>query len=172
MKYLAVLFALPSGFMFSATAIAAPQQLFNKSVELFWGETWMSKRVSDGTPSTGVGRQVRTIYISSAGRVFVKRAFSDGPHSGTRERGPEATQANVSFSGSTLTMVGNNQEVARRVVVSFDPSFSSCTASVTIGKTSANAKMIGTDGAVYAMQTFSAGAVSCSIKQGNALASQ
>jgi hypothetical protein len=154
------------------TANAAPSQLYNKSVELFWGESFMSKRVLDGTPSNGVGKKSRVIYISSAGRAFVKTSDSSGKDGSTREKGPEDNKGNVSFSGNQLSLVAVNKQIARRIVVSFDPSFSSCSATLSIGKASANARSIGYDGQEYEVISISGGAVNCSVKQGNALGAQ
>ena len=166
-------FAILAPFFFIPTiASAAPSQLYNKSIELHWGESFVSKRVSDGTPSTGIGRKSRVIYISSAGRAFVKASDISGRSGSTRERGPEDTRGNVSFSGSQLLFVGVNQQIARRVVVSFDPSFSSCTAELTVGKTGANARAAGYDGAAYEVISITGGPVSCSVKQGNAVGGQ
>jgi hypothetical protein len=154
------------------TANAAPPQLYNKSIELFWGESFVSKRVSDGSPSNGTARKSRVIYISSAGRAFVKSSDISGRDGGTRERGPEDTKGNVTFSGSELSLVAVNQQIARRVTVSFDPSFSNCTAVLTVGKTGANAKASGYDGAMYEVISIAGGSVSCSVKPGNAVSGQ
>lgn len=151
---------------------AAPPQLFNKTIELYWGESFVSKRLSDGKPSSGIGKQSRTIYISGAGRAFVKITGISGKSGGSKEKGPEDAKGNVSFSGAGLTLVSLSQDVARRVSVSFDPSFSSCTATLTVGKASEHARVPGYDGAGYEIISISGGAVSCSVKQGNTLAGQ
>lgn len=155
-----------------AIAKAAPSQLYNKSIELFWGESFVSKRISDGSPSNGTAKKSRVIYISSAGRAFVKSSDISGRDGGTREKGPDDTKGNVTFSGSELSLVAVNQQIARRVTVSFDPSFSNCTAVLTVGKIGANPKASGYDGAMYEVISIAGGSVSCSVKQGNAVSGQ
>lgn len=156
----------------STTLRAAPPQLFNKTIELHWDEKFVAKRISDGASSSGIGKQSRTIYISSAGRAFVKSSGMSGRVGGYKESGPEDSKGNVSFSGAGLSLVSLHQDLARRVAVSFDPSFSSCTATLTVGKASANARVPGYDGAGYEVISISGGAVSCSVKQGNSFGGQ
>lgn len=151
---------------------AAPPQLLNKTVELFWGESFVTKRVSDGGSSTGVGQKSRMIYISSAGRAFVRTTDTSGRYGHTKEKGPENTKGTVSFAGTELSLVSVNQQIARRVIVSFDPSFATCSATLSVGKASANARATGYDGSDYEVVSISGGSVRCSVKQGNAIAGQ
>lgn len=153
-----------------ATAATAPSQLYNKTVTITWGESGTYKRVSDGGTASPVGQFQLTVYISSAGRPFVRGSSKAGRFGGTKERGPEQTSDNVQFAGNTLVMVRGNLGIARRVLTTFDGSFASCTTNVTIGKIGPNATLTGFDGAVYQIISMQPGAASCSIKDGNALA--
>ena len=154
----------------TASGASAPSQLYNKSITVAWGESGVYKRVSDGVNTSPVGKFERIFYISSAGRIFVRGTSSSGRFGGSREAGPEKTSDNVKFEGNSLVGFGVNLGVARRIAATFDAGFSSCTASVTIGKSGAGTKITGFDGAVYEVISMLPGASSCSIKDGNALA--
>src|SRR4051794_24208755 len=76
----------------AAPGLAAPAQLLNKSVTLSW-TTSVMQRHPDGQEK---GRQLsfnRTIYISSAGRLFERvQVKSSGGMSGKSELAPGAGQ--------------------------------------------------------------------------------
>ena len=154
----------------AATAASAPSQLHNKSVTVTWGESGVYKRISDGVNTSPVGQFQRVFYISSAGRIFSRGTAKSGKFGGTKESGPETTAASVTFEGNSLVGVGVNLGVARRVAATFDANFSSCSASVTIGKSGIGTKITGFDGAVYEVISMQPGASSCSIRDGNAFA--
>lgn len=149
---------------------AAPTQLYNKSIIITWAESGTYKRMSDGSDKSTVGQFQMTVYVSSAGRPFVRASNRAGQFANTRERGPENNSGNVQFSGNTLTTVRENIGVARQLQTTFDGSFSSCSTSVTIGKIGPGAKMTGFDGAIYQVVSMQPSATSCSIREGNALA--
>jgi hypothetical protein len=154
----------------AARAASAPTQLYNKTITINWGESGVYRRISDGVNTNPVGQFQLTVYVSSAGRAFVRGSSKAGRFGNTRERGPDETSGNVQFSGNTLTMVRENIGIARRVLTTFDGSFAGCTTTVTIGKINSNATMTGFDGAEYHIVSMQPGAASCSIKEGNALA--
>lgn len=157
-------------FWSTVAGAAAPSQLYNKTVTVTWGESGVYKRISDGVNTSPVGQFQRIFYISSAGRIFSRGTNTSGKFGGSKEAGPEKTAASVTFEGNSLVGVGVNLGVARRVAATFDASFSSCTASVTIGKSGIGTKITGFDGAVYEVISMQPGASSCSIRDGNAFA--
>jgi hypothetical protein len=148
---------------------AAPKQLYNKTVTITWGESGTYTRVSDGRSASPIGQFQAIVYISSAGRAFVRVSSKAGTFGGTREHGPEQNSNNVQFDGNNLVLIGVSLGVARRILTSFDASFASCTTSVTIGKIGPNATIVGFDGAVYKVISMQPGASGCSIRDGNAL---
>ncbi|MCX7306952.1 MAG: hypothetical protein NTZ72_02990 [Afipia sp.] len=154
----------------TASAASAPQQLYNKSITLSWGESGVYKRLSDGGSSSPIGQFQIIIYVSGAGRPFVRGSSKSGRFGGTKDRGPEENSGNVQFAGNTLVTVRENLGIARRIVTTFDGSFASCSSTVTIGKIGANATITGFDGAVHQVISMQPGAASCSISNGNALA--
>ena len=157
-------------FWSTVAAAAAPSQLYNKSVTVTWGESGVYKRISDGVNTSPVGQFQRIFYISSAGRIFTRGTSTSGRFGGSKEAGPEKTADNVKFEGNSLVAVGVNLGIARRITATFDARLSSCTASVTIGKSGIGTKITGFDGAVYEVMSMQPGASSCSIRDGNAFA--
>ena len=164
-----------------ASAGPAPKQLYNKSVVIHWVESVLQKAPDGSSRNPQINSQ-RTVYVSSAGRLFIKgtrsinnRYFQGGNKT---ERGPDGSssgtggaQGGFTFEGSQLIGTAVFDGGARRVAVSFDPNFSSCTANVVYGKSgNANQKWKGFDGVTYELISVSVGAVGCSIKDGNPFA--
>ena len=148
-----------------AWAGSPPQQLRNKSVTIGWAEAFVSRRVSDNVRTSGISKFEVVVYVSSAGRAFTRAGGGTNRHHIKADRGPENTPVN--FSGTTMTAHQSTMEIARRLTATFDPSFASCTASVTIGKMKQNARLKGFDGAEYEMIEKIPSALSCSISEGN-----
>lgn len=165
----ALLMAMTLSLSGAANA-AAPQQLYNKTITITWGESGTYKRISDGMNTNPVGQFQATVYVSSAGRPFLRVTNTSGRYGGKREAGPETSSGGIQFNGNTLTMVRENIGIARRLLTTFDGSFASCSTTVTIGKINAQATMKGFDGAEYHIISMQPGAASCSIREGNALA--
>jgi len=162
----------------SAVAGPAPKQLYNKSVLVNWVESVVQKGPDGSTRTPQINSQ-RTAYISGAGRLFVKgtRNISNGYFRGGNEtsRGPDGGSGGgsggFSFEGNQLVGTAVFDGGARRLTISFDPSFSSCTANVVYGKSSSsNQKWKGFDGVTYELVSVNVGAVGCSVRDGNALA--
>lgn len=172
--------------VFPAAAFAgpAPKQLYNKSIMVNWVESTV-QRAADGRTNQPQINSQRTIYVSSAGRLFVRgsrninmRNFQGG---NTLERGPDGSrsitgggasvQGGMAFEGNQLIGTAVFDGGARRMTVSFDPNFTSCTANVVYGKSGgANQKWKGFDGVTYELISVSVGAVGCAVRDGNALA--
>ena len=151
----------------AAPAWAAPAALLNKSITVSYATTIPGK-TADGTQVTGTRQSTRTIYISSAGRIFARVARRDGRASETKDRAPGDNS--YRFVGDKLVGVMQFQSGASQMTISFDPSGQSCSASIVAGRDSGQAirwKMV--DGSVReatGAPTFSN--ISCSIVSGNA----
>lgn len=165
-------------FAGTASAGPAPKQLYNKSILINWVESVIQK-APDGSTRNPQINTIRTAYVSSAGRLFVKgtrnisnRNFQGGNQT---ERGPDNSNAGpggFTFEGNQFVGTAVFEGGARRLTVTFDPNFSSCTANVVYGKSgSANQKWKGFDGVTYELVSITVGAVGCSVRDGNALAS-
>ena len=154
----------------SVSAGAIPSQLHNKTIALVWGQSNTWRRLSDGVTGSSTPISDRQIYISSVGRTFVRQKWSSGRAGNKFENGPDSLSGRFSFDGNTMTNFMGREGLLWRVNVTFDPSFSSCSAVVTILKEGSVAKSHGTDGAEYENLSASVGSTSCSVKEGNAFA--
>jgi hypothetical protein len=149
---------------------AAPQQLLGKSVVVTMA-TYIAARADDGTPSAARSITV-TFYISSQGRAFVRVdqvGSGQGRPSSRDEKGPESRQAH--FNGNQLVASGKWGSGAAQTIVSFDPSYRTCTANVRVGLADGKPfSYIGFDGKRYtATGKTVVNNVSCAIRDGNAL---
>jgi hypothetical protein len=155
-----------------ALAAGAPPQALNKTISLSWGTSGVGKR-ADGATVAFNNVNTRTIYISSAGRPFLRMQVSASrksvSRSGERAPGENPGKGNVHFEGNRLVGVEGFASGARQYVVTFDPGFSSCTVSVIDAKgAGGKIKRRGPDGAFYEIDSVTTSSPSCSIQSGNA----
>lgn len=156
-------------------AVAAPEQLRGKSVVISWTEQRRQRNPATGGQEQTVSVPfVFTAYVSSADRVFnrlsVGRTGSSDQVGGSRDQTGFAPRA-VGFSGQRMTATNTFiSGGARQIAATFDAAFSSCSATVVIGKGgggSIKQRLIG--GGVVEVLSVSPGAASCAVSQGNAL---
>ena len=162
--------ALVSTLSTSSFAGAAPSGLHNKTVSLSWGQTTTWRRLSDNKTGSSNFVIAREIYISSAGRSFVRNRGVSGAVGGASDSGPEKTASRVVFNGNTMTAFSDRGGLLWHITVNFEPSFSSCSATVSIAREGQKAKTTGVDGAEYENLSASAASPSCSVKEGNTFA--
>lgn len=160
-----------------AHAASAPEALKGKSVIVTWSETRQQRHV--GEPNFYAVNAIHnlSVYVSTAGRVFSRATFSTRAGTGTIERAPREgggaypTRMGL-FGGQTMTLIGETKGGARRTLVEFDPSFSSCRARVALvlqpGMTSVSFSPITRK--YIEIKSMTASGVSCSVKSGNILA--
>jgi hypothetical protein len=165
---------------FSRAALAqAPAEARGKSVTATWTETRVQRLGGSGEFSERGFSQSLSVYISSEGRVFAKRTvFSGGrgKRSGTGEassvgdkdqggRGQAGT-----FRGRSLVVTTQFAGGARMAKIDFDATFSSCTATVILGRE--NDKMARgrslVNGAFLEIKSATVSNTSCSVSAGNA----
>jgi hypothetical protein len=152
-------------------ALAAPPQLFNKTITISWTEAVRQKATDGHLYNNRVTRQ-RTVYVSSAGRLFVRSNNRSNGGELNIEHGPrDATVGSLNFQGNLLVGYGVNPGSARQLSVKFDSSFSSCTATVVWGKSGPTQTWRGYDGVIYEILSVSVTGSNCSIQEGNAFAS-
>ena len=157
-----------AGLVASATAHAA--SLANKTVTVSLSVT-IPARGSDGSTQANPRAVVRTIYISSQGRAFVRVNRNVGRRSETKERGPG--EGNMRVSGNSLVGVMLLPSGASQLTVNFDASFSSSTAQVLMGAEKGKPIVYkGLNGLTYTQTgPVQVSGVSCSVREGNAFAS-
>lgn len=163
--------ALMSGGMAEA---AAPAAALNKTITIRYQVN------GESTTPEGLHRAyntlaTETIYVSNAGRLFVRRSMQ-AMRSGRKkvgrqiEAGPEG-RANMSFRFQGTSLVGQIgfKSGARQLTASFDPNFSSCNVNILEGRS--NGEEIarrGPNGRLHTIQSSSISNASCSIQSGNA----
>src|ERR1700754_4259661 len=124
----------------------APRQLYNKTVLLNW-TTASSQSAPDGRKFNVTVTANRTIFVSSAGRLFERASRSVPKGRQQTENAPGATQnaggeaTNLRFEGNRLVGHTAFARGAVRFVATFDPSFSSCTLVVRFGREAGGYKM-------------------------------
>jgi hypothetical protein len=163
-----------------ATAVAAPQQLYGKSIIVSWTYNFTLRPAGSQLPfhPESVPHQV-SIYVSTAGRLFMRHAATSRGGTGSRERmggsgssvegGPSVLQ----FQGASLVFHSIQGSSAAQIKIDFGQDFGSCTASAILGRGGGAAtytlKSIST-GKMIEIQSASASGASCSIKDGNVFA--
>lgn len=176
-RVMRILLALICLFSFSAHSSAsnAPQAALNKTVTLLWAISGSGKSV-DGAPVHFNNAIALTIYVSSAGRVFLKKRVTSLRGRASREisKAPGESGAHpgsVRFEGSKMVGVQTWASGALQYTATFDAGFSSCSLSVIDAK-GAGGKIMrkGPDGRMYVIDSTSIGSPSCSVQSGNAFA--
>ncbi|MEW6767803.1 MAG: hypothetical protein AB1342_07210 [Pseudomonadota bacterium] len=166
--------SLAAFFVFSicgpVKAGGAPVQLHNKTIVLYWGQTFTWRRTYDGVTGSGQSNVERQIYISNAGRPFIRTKSSSGKNARARDAGPEKQSGRFSFDGNTMTNFMGTEGLLWHIVVTFDPSFASCSAKISIVRENGVAKGTGMQGEQLEYQSAAVGSTSCSMKDGNAFA--
>jgi hypothetical protein len=152
-------------------ALAALPRLINKTITISWTEAVQQKAPDGRFLNNQVTRQ-RTVYVSSAGRIFVRSNNRSKGGELNRERGPGYTAVGtLNFQGNLLVGYDVNEGNARKLSVKFDSSFSSCTATIVWGKSGGTPRWLGYDGVIYKILSVSVTGSNCSIREGNAFAS-
>jgi hypothetical protein len=154
-------------------AAAAPEQIRGKSVVINWTEQRRERNPATGQEQTKSVPFVFTTYVSTADRIFNRLSVGRGSSDqvkGSRDAAKFAPRA-VVFSGNRMTATNTFiSGGARQIAATFDASFSSCSATVVIGKGSGGPiKQSLMAGGVVELLSVSPGAANCAVSQGNAL---
>lgn len=153
-------------------AAAAPEQIRGKSVVINWTEQ-RRERNPAGQEQTKSVPFVFTVYVSTADRIFNRLSVGRGASDQVRGSKDQAGFAprSVVFSGQRMTATNTFiSGGARQIAATFDGSFSSCSATVVIGRGSGGPikqRLIG--GGVVELLSVNPGAAGCAVSQGNAL---
>lgn len=153
----------------------APAQLRNKTITVAWTaqRTVMTPRGERQSPPF---LQQRTIYVSSQGNAFIK-ATAKGPR-GAKEaelapgaKTPMGGAREVQFVGGKLVAMAQKRGGAGRMIVSFDPNYSSCTVELTFGHPAGEKAMFrNRRGVLVELLGVAYSGQRCSIQDGNAFA--
>jgi hypothetical protein len=157
-------------------AFAAPAQLYGKSIVVNWTENRMQTTDVSETPTPRTVSGQLSVYVSDQGRAFSRVTMSVSTRRGTRSGSRdavqgEATRRSASFHGNAMTVAWPRGDTgAVMIAVTFDSSFSGCSAHVAVGKANGAQSTRFTSLATGRQRTlFSAQASgeSCSVQSGN-----
>jgi hypothetical protein len=166
--------ALP---MASSVALAAPSQLYGKSVMVSWQEDRIQTTDRDAQPTSVTGSGQLSVYISEAGRPFSRVSMSVTNRRGrTRSGNRDAVQGEGSarsfgFHGNTMSAsMPRGSAGAMQISVTFDSGFQSCSARVVTGKSGGShftrvKSMI--TGGQYDFYSVKTSGESCRVQSGN-----
>lgn len=163
-----------SGLLVADPAIAAgaPAGLLNKTVTMSWSTSGTGIR-ADGKNVSYSNVNTRLVYISAAGRPFLRASVSGQKSTLQGEFGPGqgGGSRSVSIQGDKLVGTEAFASGARQFIATFDGSFASCSLQIVDAKQGgANIKRKGPDGAMYEITSVTTGSPTCSIRDGNAFA--
>ena len=156
----------------SANAVQAgpPQQLLGKSVVIDWTDTRSQRDGDNPQYHTVNGSHTLSVYISIAGRTFIRQVNRTRAGSGGRDQAPgQDGSRTTAFEGQSMTVFGQFRGGAQRTVVHFDNGFSGCSATTGLGfqsgQTSVSVSPI--TGRRVEMRSLTVTGVSCSVRNGN-----
>lgn len=117
--------------LFCVAANAAPPQALDKTVTVS-STSFTPALCSNGRHNHTSRVSTQRIYISTKGRLFVELDARAGSYS--RKRLKSSSQTSFHFSGNKLVGTAVSVSGARREIISFDPTFHSCTAQMIFGE--------------------------------------
>jgi hypothetical protein len=161
----------------SPAAIAAPKALYGKSIIVSWTEQRVQRRLGESTFHAATRIGTFSVYVSTQGHLFNRSAMANPAarhgrgREGSKERVGSQGHTRISFQGRSLVAIQMQEHGARRILVTFDAGFTSCTANVIRGKET-GAQSIRTNslirpGAQAEIQSVTTSGVSCSMRDGN-----
>jgi hypothetical protein len=163
--------------MASSVALAAPSQLYGKSVIVSWQEDRMQTTDRDAQPTSVTGSGQFSVYISEAGRPFSRVSMSVTNRRGhTRSGNRDAVQGegsarSVGFHGNTMSAsMPRGNAGAMQISVTFDSGFQGCSARVVTGKTGGAQSTKVTSmitGRQYDFYSVKTSGESCRVQNGN-----
>jgi hypothetical protein len=158
-----------------------PKEFYGKSIVITWTEH-RSQRHLDQANFQDVDMPLsRKFYISTKGQLFSRfaaisprgregRAEAIGTSGTTHAGGPREVQ----FNGRTITVTGaSTGGLARRTIIEFNESFTTCEAHVTFAKQTGSDVVVGRNlvtGQLQEYRSATVSNVSCSVRDGNVFA--
>ena len=160
-----------------AAAGAAPSQLYGKSIIVSWTEVREQRLLGESNFRQQAFAGALTVYVSSKGTLFNRRTNTNpAGASGHVDQVGNDGRTTIGFQGRTLVAVRATNGGARRIVVTFDGAFTSCTANVIRGKQT-GAATIRTQSIIHSgleveIRSVQTSGETCTIKDGNVFAGQ
>jgi hypothetical protein len=156
-----------------ADAASAPKELYGKSVAVQWSESVTGRGVDDQTAQNFLISRLMNVYVSSAGRPFVRligggaRFGRSGGDSFTAP-GQSDVKDRVDFQGRSIVVYRELPSGARRISVDVDGGGTGCKAGVVNGRQAGKTitLQMGGRGRIE-VTSIQISSVSCSIQNGN-----
>jgi hypothetical protein len=164
-----------------AHAGSAPKELYGKSITVAWTETRIQRAETDqGVHNFGWAGQMN-IYISTAGRSFVRTVQSGtGGYSSREARGighpiseisPDkpisALNERADFEGRSIVVYKQFPSGVRRIAIDLGDAGTGCKATVINGRESGKSAVRNSGRGKVELSSIQVGTVSCSIREGN-----
>jgi hypothetical protein len=169
----------------AAYAGSAPKELYGKSIAVQWNESVASRKAADQTTQNWLRSGGMSIYISSAGRPFVRRSLRGARiwagRSGTKGAGGRSVDTSpdqstsdakdrVDFQGRSIVVYSEFQSGARRIAIDLDSAGTGCKASVINGRQAGKNIAQQTGFGPIEVTSVHVDSVNCSIREGNVFA--
>jgi hypothetical protein len=169
--------------LLSAVAYAgsAPKELYGKSITVQWSDSVTGQMPGNQTTQNWLTARSLNIYISSAGRSFVRRTASGDGSAGRRYGGVGAgspsfvtfpgqssseARDRVDFQGRSIVVYTEFQSGARRIAVDLEGA--GCRATVINGRQAGkNIVQQNRGRGEVQISSIQVGTVSCSVREGN-----
>lgn len=159
----------------------SPAGLKGKSAVVSWVENRTQKNVrEERTETVGVPYTYR-VYFSGAGRPFARLTVANRrgeaasrERVGTGDRSTAEGARSLQMQGNSLIATSGHGGGARRIQVTFDGSYSSCSANVILGKQTGAGKFTMKNivsGKQMEILSVSTSGASCSLQNGNVFGS-
>jgi hypothetical protein len=153
----------------------APAQLRNKTITVGWTaqRTVMTPRGEKQSPRFN---QQRIIYVSSAGNAFIKSTVEGSRGTKQAELAPgdktaKGGERDVQFVEGKLVAMAQRGSGVGRLVISFDPNYSSCSVELSFGRPAGEKMMFrNPKGVLVELLGVTYSGQRCSIQDGNAFA--
>ena len=147
-----------------------PAQLLGKSVVIDWSDTRSQRDGDNPEYHTVSGSHTLSVYISTAGRTFIRQVNRTRAGSGRRDQAPGQSGSRTAvFDGQTMTVFGQTRGGAQRTVVHFEGGFTGCSAATGLGfqsgQTSVSVSPI--TGRRVEMRSLAVTGINCSVRNGN-----
>jgi hypothetical protein len=171
-----------------AQAGSAPKELYGKSITVQWSESVTGRKGGDQVTRNWFQGHLINIYISSAGRLFVRRTGSgDGSagrayggmgaaqpsgHGVSTAPGQSDAQDRVDFQGRSIVVYSEFQSGARRIAVDLYDGGTGCKATVINGKQAGKniVQQNSVRGEIEVSSIQIGSSVTCSVRDGNVFA--
>ena len=155
----------------AAQAAALPPQALGKTVTFTYTASIPTK-LPNGSIKTTSRTETRTIYISSAGRMFMRNSrHNSASASETIEQGPDKTSGSLRYADGAIIGTVMLVSGAYQFTIRLDPSFQSCNATMIFGSSAGEGrrKWKSVDGQMLEAAGKGSVSTSCSVAAGNSL---